>query len=499
MFHTRLFFHTYCGMLLALAGLVLITASLVLLGHRADAQEGPSFHPTFVLLDEDGENVLESGQPVSTMQTCGTCHDTAFIEGHSFHADAGLRSLTTPGSAASGLPWDFGNGLFGEWNPLTYRYLLPVGDERLDVTTAEWLQVFGPRHARGGPAVYGRDGQHLTDLEDDDLNVETGIVAADGEIVPWDWASSGVVEINCFLCHMDAPNTEARAEVLESGQFQWANTATLLGTGVVGQHADGWFWNADAFTEDGEFAEGQLVIRDPTNENCGPCHGLVHAEAQTPLMLEGCEPTQWSTITSGQIYSPQRLEETAVNLSGKDELGRPYDVHAERVLSCTDCHYALNNPIYYREDDESRSEHLNFDPRRIDLGEYLYRPLHEFAKGSSPQGDLASEFDNTIRRCESCHNTEPDHDWLPYLDRHVEALSCETCHIPYLYAPARQYNDWTVLQVDGRPFTECRGLGYLRHHPDLWLRAGPAAPREQGRFDCPRTLQPDRVLVLGLR
>ncbi|HIE25575.1 MAG TPA: hypothetical protein EYP74_06175, partial [Anaerolineales bacterium] len=33
------------------------------------------FHPTFPFLDENGENVLDSGKTVSTMQTCGACHD----------------------------------------------------------------------------------------------------------------------------------------------------------------------------------------------------------------------------------------------------------------------------------------------------------------------------------------------------------------------------------------------------------------------------------------
>ena len=34
-----------------------------------------------------------SGQAVSTMQTCGSCHDTTFIEQHSFHADLGLSDF----------------------------------------------------------------------------------------------------------------------------------------------------------------------------------------------------------------------------------------------------------------------------------------------------------------------------------------------------------------------------------------------------------------------
>ncbi len=36
-------------------------------------------------------NVLKSGNPVSTMKTCGQCHDTEFIQSHAFHSDLGLE------------------------------------------------------------------------------------------------------------------------------------------------------------------------------------------------------------------------------------------------------------------------------------------------------------------------------------------------------------------------------------------------------------------------
>ncbi len=451
--------HTH-WMLLAAAA-VLLSAALLLVGNpRVDAQ-GPSFHPPVPLLDEHGQSVLESGLPVSTMRTCGACHDTKFIERHSFHADVGLSTLTTPGQAASGLPWDFSNGFFGLWNPLTYRYLSPQGDARVDLTTAEWLQVYGPRHAGGGPAFYARDNETpLTLLRSETPDVQSGIFDPEtGALQPWDWTQSGTVEMNCFLCHAATPNNEARTEALRNGQFAWANTATLLGTGIVERTEDGgWQWNAEAFDEQGAVSQAYLTLQEPTSEHCGQCHGLVHTENETPLVLEDCSTDQWNTITTGQIFSPQRLSDTGLNLDNKDALSRSWDVHAERVLECTECHYAVNNPIYYQEPSEERPEHLVFDPRRISFGEYLYRPLHQFAKGQSAQSRLATEFDNTMRRCESCHDADVAHEWLPYRDRHMMELSCEVCHVPRLYAPARQYNDWTVLRAEGTPLTSCRGV-----------------------------------------
>lgn len=87
--------------------------------------ELPRLHPTFPLLDENGENVLDTDQPVSTMNTCGACHDTDFIASHSFHSDAGLSTFAAPGTVVGGQVWDMSAGIFGRWNPLTYRTLSP--------------------------------------------------------------------------------------------------------------------------------------------------------------------------------------------------------------------------------------------------------------------------------------------------------------------------------------------------------------------------------------
>jgi thiosulfate reductase cytochrome b subunit len=439
------------------AGLILALLSVGALGTVA-AQSSP-LHPTFPFLDADGQNVLESGQPVSTMETCGACHDTAFISEHSFHTDVGLSEMMPPGQTSSGRPWDTSPGLFGRWNPLTYRFLSPEGDERIDMTTAEWVSTFGVRHAGGGPAEIGQNGQPLTDLPVYKGDPETHIVdPGTGELIPWDWEESGTVEMNCFLCHTQEPNNDARIEALHDGQFRWANTATLLGTGIVDQVGDQWTWNETAFDDEGSLLENAITIQGPTSGNCAQCHGLVHVESETPLALSGCTPEQWSTITTGQIVSPQRISDSGMNISAKEDLGRSWDVHAERVIDCTDCHHSLNNPVYFQESDESQPDHLTFDPRRIDHGEYLYRPLHQFAKGQSAQGSLAPELDNTARRCESCHSIEETHDWLPYKERHMDAVSCESCHIPELYAPSRQYIDWTVLKPDGSAVAGCRGI-----------------------------------------
>lgn len=423
-----------------------------------DTQSSP-LHPLFPLLDENGDNVLASGAAVSTMQTCGACHDTQFIQEHSYHASQGLEDIGDPGDLPGSREWDIGPGLFGRWSPIVYRYLTPQGDERIDLGTAGWVMAYGPRHVGGGPAVYAQDGTLLVDLEVKPGDPQTHVLdEATGEMIPWDWAQSGVVEMNCFLCHTPAPDNQARLDSLHSGDFRWANTATLLGTGVVSQVGDEYRWNPEAFDDQGNVKKEILAVQDPDNENCAACHGLVHDDLSEPLTVSGCDPESLRTVTTGQIISPQRLSDTGMNIEGKEALSRPWDIHADRLLSCTDCHYSLNNPVYAQESEESRPDHLLFDPRRLDLGEYLYQPLHQFARGQSAHNTVAPQLRDTMRRCDSCHSIEATHEWLPYKDRHIEALSCETCHIPEMYSNALMQYDWTVITTESTGVNVCRGI-----------------------------------------
>ena len=421
--------------------------------------QGSPIHPNFPMLDEGGGNVLDTGNPVSTLATCGQCHDTEFITQHSFHVDVGLSQMTDPGETGSGRPWDTSPGWFGRWNPIVYQYLSPLSDKLLDLGTPEWLQLMGIRHVGGGPAQYSRDGELLTELPPDANDPETSIIDPEtGELMPWNWSESGVIEMNCFLCHTSDPNSSARVEAIEAGDFSWANTATLVGTGVVEQIGEEYRWNPDAFNSDGELDPEIISIQDPSNENCGQCHGLVQDDLEEPVTMFECTPDRWSTITTGQIISPQRISDSGMNLEDKEDITRSWDVHAERLLNCTDCHFSLNNPVYFQESEATRPDYLTFDPRRLEIGEYIYQPLHEFALSQSAQRDLSAGQHDTMRRCESCHSIERTHNWLPYKERHTNALSCETCHIPKMYSSAAQQLDWTVVDIDGKRVKSCRGV-----------------------------------------
>ena len=442
---------------LILAGLLIVSLAFGIGSVLAQPEPVPApaaspLHPDFALLDKSGENVMASGEGVSTMQTCGQCHDTEFIQTHAFHSDLGLSDYqnTTEFNAST--------GTFGKWDPLTYRYLSQSGDEHLDLSTAEWLMLNGTRVVGGGPAESSRDGEPLESA----AGYEASILNGNGQAEAWDWEASGTMEMNCFLCHLETPNLDARAEFIQTGAFGDANTATLVGLDVVDYDTstDSWSWNAEAFvTETNEIKSEFVKIQDPTNANCAACHGEVHTDIEEPLTYTACDLEYPQTATTGQVVASQRISASGVNLTNKDELNRSWDIHAERQLQCTDCHYSLNNPSQAFEARGDNPEHLVYDPRTLEIGDYLQRPNHNFARGESAQFNVAPELKGTMRRCNSCHDTDTGHrGWLPYIDTHMATIACETCHIPQLYAPAIQSYDWTVLTTSSEPLKTCRGV-----------------------------------------
>ena len=340
---------------------VLILVGLVCFGGAAYvlAQESP-MHPVFPLLDVDGQPVSTSGNPISTLATCGSCHDTEFITQHTLHGDGG-------------------------------------------------------RVAAG--------------------------------VLPPNSLPNTEVDMNCFLCHTESPNNAARVAALSSGKGEWASTATLVDSGIVTATDSGYSYNAEAFDAAGALKAVFVTIQDPRSDNCGACHGLVHLDNQTPLTIAIGDESAWRTFTTGQVTSSQRISNSGANISGRDDITRTWDVHAERVLNCVDCHFSVNNPVFTEMNASAAPEHLVFDPRRADFGEYLKRPSHEFAVGT-----------DVMRSCNSCHDAQKSHEWLPYWDRHTSELSCESCHVPYLYAPALAERDSTVMKADGSPVDTYRGI-----------------------------------------
>lgn len=210
--------------------------------------------------------------------------------------------------------------------------------------------------------------------------------------------------------------------------------------------------------------EGLLTrpMTAPGCDVCGDCHGVVHRDEQFlefyPDLMHGQMQSPYGrTLATGEVFSPQQLTFSHIDLRDKDHLDHPWDVHAARGLHCATCHFPSNSPFATGARDPEL-QHLKWDPRRMDLSAYLQQPDHEFA----------------VADCTDCHDPDRAHDTLPYARRHVQALACQSCHVPTLHAPALRSVDRTVVTGDGGPRMDFRGVDVTRgsRYPNTWYYRG---------------------------
>ena len=108
-------------------------------------------HPEVPILDAQGNPVVESGLPMSTMISCGgDCHQTSYIMTNSDHADAGASQM---GQGENAHGWQQGPGYFGGWDPLAYDTDGLTLDGTGDMDLEAWLKRYGSRHVGGGPVA----------------------------------------------------------------------------------------------------------------------------------------------------------------------------------------------------------------------------------------------------------------------------------------------------------------------------------------------------------
>ncbi|MGA2403150.1 MAG: cytochrome b/b6 domain-containing protein [Syntrophobacteraceae bacterium] len=249
----------------------------------------------------------------------------------------------------------------------------------------------------------------------------------------------------CGQCHSTAFITEHNVPAHQHSK------ATCLSCHYEGGKAN---WGAEAFESNGMVKREWIRISKPSISNCGICHGLTagpdsnvsipedYRAAAYPPGSQALELERYQfTRSSGSIFSGQEVEASFLNLSGKQALRFPWDVHALKLMQCTDCHYAPNNPQRLGSQTGTAAS-LRGEPRRETVGEYLKQPDHRLATAN----------------CRTCHDPQRGHGFLPYPARHLEVVACESCHIPRQYGPAERMVDATLLDESGSPLVEYRGV-----------------------------------------
>jgi len=273
---------------------------------------------------------------------------------------------------------------------------------------------------------YDRDGWRYDSVMADPNSgiVSGGENALDGDYYKAIWDKSGVLEADCFLCHMPEYSFSARNEQMKNLNFRWAATAgSRLGL-VEGSVKEGKpikvTYDKSRFDEDGKLSPH--IVREPRTQTCLNCHAK----------------PGW--------------KKRGANFRART------DVHLSAGLMCVDCHPAGK----YADDERIKGE-----------------DVHQVGKGDDPGGHVRDDLDNTCRDCSQCHEKGylnapiAKHSWLPPL--HLDKIACQTCHIPQrpvkaaLFQASDVFNPGTKIPEKGKHLWVFYGpdMKYWNHYGEL--------------------------------
>lgn len=408
-------------------------------------------HPPLLLKDKTGTPVAQSRKPISTRQSCGGCHNYDFIT-DSFHVQQGRRDFNRKAVLDVGLPsYASSPGMFGKYCSMPNRLLTSLdvtSVDDFDLGAPEWTRSCGSCHPGGGPSEIDHQGRRLDTVDPattEPLDIYYHIYnKATDELEPWDWRKSGVVEMDCFMCHISKTNDVLRKDYIKEGYFDETINASLVGSGVVEEDEDTaeLKYVEDIFDKNHLLKPGILKLQKPSVDNCALCHGFAKVGPDAGIIdpyLPGGDVKR-GTKKMGRVWSSVLIKDSTGNIKNKDKFDYPWDVHAAKGLVCIDCHFSINNPS--RMIRERKPKHLKYQPQALAYEEYLNKPSHDFAKGGTYPEMVRNDADFTMRGCPDCHDSAAgQHAWLPYSEHHFRKLGCETCHIPHK-------TFWAYKQVD---------------------------------------------------
>ncbi len=311
---------------------------------------------------------------------------------------------------------------------------------KIKVTACGWC------HPGGGPAEFARrtDTGLAGEIRYDEAESQALDAAATGNYIDGDfwtmvgaggpgpshWRESGVVEVDCLLCHLeynppgvtDASkkfyNFGGRSKELTYRNYKWAATVgARLGSlphESPEEQAQGVYRNkVYGFREDTKsgFMAGVFTGETPAVSYATGDGALLRVDAAGQLKLRA-----------------EHIEDRPSNVyclfchKGPDAKKRgfawdaAYDVHAAQGYHCLDCHGLA-------------------DGRDADNDVWGEVGTHDIGKGYARLGSVQNHKDGTLAQgCADCHpeaDTRSAHDrGFGTVSFHLERISCEGCHIP---------------------------------------------------------------------
>lgn len=353
--------------------------------------------------DEQGKPQEAKGNPFSTSQTCGRCHEYSTIgQGWHFNANRGNVKPGRPGE-----PWILTDPATHTQIPLSYRGwsgTFKPGD--VGMSDYDFLLAFSHHFPGGGVGEPPKD-----KIDPADVRMRRMLV-------------TGVMEVDCLICHNrnGAYSHEARSKALNNENFKWAPTiASELGiygaSRMAKTFADSWRpprpaptnlpavkYERDRFDLANEVKID--VTRRPSPETCYFCH------------------TSDSRVGDGRWHSDR-------------------DVHLRAGMTCVDCHRnGIDHMVVRGYEGEVADRAITEDMISI-RARLLLRDdgqLKEPEARKAAEAQLRKElgFVETLS-CRGCHYGSEDQKFAGRLGAphpvhtgfppiHFEKLTCTACH-----------------------------------------------------------------------
>ncbi len=368
-------------------------------------------HLPVELMDATGSPIqprAASPEPYSPRTTCGRCHSYDTIAG-GYHFQLGADTIADDYGAKEGKPWVLSDGMMGRQFHMSYKSFARKknsSESEIATTPYQFAQTCAKCHPGGGLMERDRDGERYDVRQQAHPELASSL---DGDYHGAAWHRSGVLEIDCLMCHQSNYDASARLAQLTQGNLRWAATAGAgLGaaTGTVNSgETPSLSYRAHLF-HDGKV---QFDIADPTDRNCLLCH----AEAEVKKR--------------GHVWD-----------------GRNDDVHTAAGLQCVSCHTA--GPDHQIVKGRSSEVMVRND---LDSAAHSCESCHT-------QGRLGA--------------AKPAHKALPA--SHLQRIACVTCHVRDANVTAVRAVDTTTGSTMGIPTaTEARKFGESLPWQPAYFRA----------------------------
>jgi len=442
--------------------------------------------------------------------TCGGCH-TGIAENHGGNFHSGLRVVDLFDSSGNPLPrgeidparpWITGPGMLGNWCP-TYNRQLPdlaaafASDAeflaQVDMGVFEFIRECGSCHVGGGPGVenpFGFSG--FTSKELDDPVRAAALDSGGGTRNAWDfyidnsgsvtrgnWATAGVLDVDCFICHLKGYDNLTRNNLIRGTSH--FGQAAAVGAGIATPDATASetldYNTLQVFRDAGNqlYLSHNLTYRisgAPPQNNCMACHlpSMIMGENQVE------KPDQWQknfytapALPSSDPENPDPL--LAANrkpalyrneMLKRGATWRRDEVH--KFMECNGCHSRTSKTQAYHPaagDNYLHSPGKGFDPLKypsaVDGSVKLCEDCHvrygyldddgnrdtlAFAppemKVYHAQAGLLAKVVPTARRIADDSGTEES-----FLGNHIDIIACVSCHVKKRYTAARSVDHAT--------------------------------------------------------